>query len=99
SLAKNPNVTNSQTEFTIRIFESALYLSVMGNVSAGVAPKNFVHTFFQEERLPIEEGWQRPSSPIEVASLVQLAELIGQGANWTATDECPTLPLGSNTAA
>uniref|UniRef100_A0A0W0FTC1 Putative Cloroperoxidase n=1 Tax=Moniliophthora roreri TaxID=221103 RepID=A0A0W0FTC1_MONRR len=39
SLAKNPNVTNSEMEFTMRSFESALYLSVMGNGSAGVASK------------------------------------------------------------
>ncbi|KAI3621361.1 hypothetical protein WG66_014481 [Moniliophthora roreri] len=95
SLARNPNVTNSQTEFGIRSFESALYLSVMGNGSAGVAPKSFVQTFFREERLPIEEGWKRPSSPIEVASLDQVADLIAQGSNWNATDECFTIPLGS----
>jgi hypothetical protein len=35
----NPNLENSAKEFAIRIRESVLYLSVMGNVTAGTAPK------------------------------------------------------------
>uniref|UniRef100_A0A0W0GAB7 Putative Cloroperoxidase n=1 Tax=Moniliophthora roreri TaxID=221103 RepID=A0A0W0GAB7_MONRR len=93
SLARNPNVTNSETEFTNRILEGATYLSVMGDASTGVAPKNFVQIFFREERLPIEEGWKRSSSPITLASLFQLANLIAQESHWNATNECPTNPL------
>ncbi|ESK95710.1 hypothetical protein Moror_12504 [Moniliophthora roreri MCA 2997] len=95
SLARNPNVTNSGTELVIRMFESALYLSVMGNASAGVAPKNFVQKFFREERLPIEEGWQRPSTAISSDSLLTLGTSIAEESHWNATDECPTIPLGS----
>jgi hypothetical protein len=35
----NPNITNTAKEFGIRVGESAFYLSVMGNVTSGVAPK------------------------------------------------------------
>ncbi|KAF9066024.1 hypothetical protein BDP27DRAFT_1200283, partial [Rhodocollybia butyracea] len=53
----NPNLTNTIKELTVRIIESGFYLSVIGNVTTGVAPKNFVQTFFEQERLPLEEGW------------------------------------------
>jgi hypothetical protein len=35
----NPNITNTFKEFGIRTGESAFYLSVMGNVTSGTAPK------------------------------------------------------------
>lgn len=39
SIARNPTVISTSKELFIRMAESVLYLSVMGNVSAGVAPK------------------------------------------------------------
>ena len=39
SQATNPQLINTIKEIEIRSGESALYLSVMGNVSTGVAPK------------------------------------------------------------
>jgi hypothetical protein len=35
----NPNITNTFKEFGIRTGESAFYLSIMGNVTSGIAPK------------------------------------------------------------
>jgi hypothetical protein len=35
----NPKLKNTVKEFEIRVAESAFYLSVMGNVTSGVAPK------------------------------------------------------------
>jgi hypothetical protein len=35
----NPNLTNTAKEFGIRATEGAFYLSVMGNVTSGMAPK------------------------------------------------------------
>lgn len=37
--ASNPQLQNTAKQFAIRIRESALYLSVMGNVTSGIAPK------------------------------------------------------------
>jgi hypothetical protein len=42
----NPQLKNTAKEFAIRVRESALYLAVMGNVTAGTAPKEYVHLFF-----------------------------------------------------
>lgn len=44
SQASNPNITNTVKEFAIRGQESALYLSVMGDPSTGIAPKEWVTT-------------------------------------------------------
>ncbi|KAF9051244.1 hypothetical protein BDP27DRAFT_1242802, partial [Rhodocollybia butyracea] len=61
----NPNLTNTIKEFTIRIIESIFYLSVIGNVTTGVAPKNFGQIFFSQQRLPLEEGWHRSEVSIK----------------------------------
>lgn len=39
SMARNPDVISTSKEFFIRIRESSLYLSVMGNATTGEAPK------------------------------------------------------------
>ncbi|KAJ6556191.1 Cloroperoxidase [Mycena capillaripes] len=97
SLTTNPSLTNTPKEFALRTIESALYLSVMGNPLTGIAPKEFVQVFFREERMPIEEGWTRPTTSITRASLNALGAVIMANANWTATQECEALVLGPDT--
>ncbi|KAJ6593083.1 hypothetical protein B0H19DRAFT_917741, partial [Mycena capillaripes] len=41
SLATNPNITNTPKESAVRVRESGLYLSGMGNPLTGVAPKKY----------------------------------------------------------
>jgi hypothetical protein len=41
-VATNPNVTNTAKEFTLRIQESALYLSILGDPLTGIASKKYV---------------------------------------------------------
>ncbi|KAF7303879.1 hypothetical protein MIND_00618000 [Mycena indigotica] len=96
SIKTNPNITNTPKEFAVRIRESAFYLSVMGNVSTGVAPKQFVQIFFREERLPIQEGWRRSKRLITAESMDDMSNVIAQAANWTATQSCEDLILGPN---
>ncbi|KAJ7059242.1 Cloroperoxidase [Mycena amicta] len=94
SLATNPNVTNTEKEFVIRSIESGLYLSVMGNAITGVAPKNFVQIFFREERLPIEEGWQRSNITITSDTMSTMEGIIQEASDWTATQSCEDIVLG-----
>ncbi|KAJ7252381.1 Cloroperoxidase [Mycena haematopus] len=94
SLARNVNITNTPKEFAIRIRKSALYLSLMGNPVTGVAPKNFVQIFFREERLPIAEGWTRPTAVITADSLAPIEKIIKPASMWTATQECEPLVIG-----
>ncbi|KAJ7242369.1 Cloroperoxidase [Mycena haematopus] len=94
SLATNPNITNTPKEVDIRTRESGLYLSVMGNPLTGVAPKNFVQIFFREERLPIAEGWKRPTTTITAETLNPIQDIIFTVSNWTYTQRCEDLVLG-----
>ncbi|KAJ4353497.1 uncharacterized protein N0V89_005227 [Didymosphaeria variabile] len=57
--------------------ESALYLNVMSNETGVTAVTKWVKTLFQEERLPIEQGWKRPKGEITVATILGLVGLLG----------------------
>ncbi|KAK0240905.1 Chloroperoxidase [Armillaria nabsnona] len=59
-----------------RTGESALYLSVMGDPVTGVAFKKFMDVFFRQERMPIEEGWTKPSTVITGQTLFPIAAII-----------------------
>ncbi|KAJ6468630.1 Cloroperoxidase, partial [Mycena vitilis] len=94
SVATNPNVTNTRKEFLLRSRESALYLSIFGNPLTGEAPKKFVNIFFREERLPIAEGWKKPTTRITEDTLGPLEDTIHNASMWTATQPCEPLRLG-----
>ncbi|KAJ6510803.1 Cloroperoxidase [Mycena sanguinolenta] len=94
SLATNPNITNTPKEFDIRTREAGLYLSVMGDPLTGVALKKFVQIFFREERLPIAEGWKRPTTTITAETLDPIQNIIFDNSNWTYTQQCEELVLG-----
>ncbi|KAF9045849.1 Chloroperoxidase [Rhodocollybia butyracea] len=65
-------------EFTVRIIESGFYLSVIGNVTTGVAPKNFIQIFFEQERLPLEEGWHRSDVLSRMTTSITSTDAIGE---------------------
>ncbi|KAJ7607502.1 Cloroperoxidase [Roridomyces roridus] len=94
SIARNPNVTNTNKEFKLRSRESALYLSIFGNITTGVAPKKFVNIFFREERLPIEEGWKRSETQITAETMNAMSVTIHAASNWTASQACEPLVIG-----
>ncbi|KIK65154.1 hypothetical protein GYMLUDRAFT_71040 [Collybiopsis luxurians FD-317 M1] len=91
----NPTLINTVKEFFVRTIESAFYLSVMGNVTTGVAPKNFVQILFREERLPLEEGWKRSEIPIDDNTLDNILGQVQNASNWVASGEviCPWIRL------
>ncbi|KAK1233471.1 hypothetical protein PQX77_003367 [Marasmius sp. AFHP31] len=94
SISRNPNVTNTDFQQGARAAESGFYLSVMGDPITGEAPKKFVQIFFREERLPIEEGWKRSSTPINFASVSALADRAAEASDWEPTgDNCPRVVL------
>ena len=75
--AENPTFNMSATDIQFSFIESALYLGILGNITAGVVPTKFVTTLFQEERLPYEEGWTRSAEEITAAGVLTLASLVG----------------------
>ena len=56
---------------------------------------SFVQTFFREERLPLEEGWQRPEVPIDQDSFDNLLGLIENSTTWAPSGEvvCPWIRI------
>ncbi|KAJ7237591.1 Cloroperoxidase [Mycena rebaudengoi] len=94
SVATNPNVTNTSKEFKLRSRETALYLSIFGDPLTGIAPKKFVNIFFREERLPIAEGWKKPTTLVEVATTSPLEKVIRAASEWTMSQACEPLKLG-----
>ncbi|KAF7360875.1 HEME-HALOPEROXIDASE domain-containing protein [Mycena sanguinolenta] len=95
SVATNPNVTNTAKEFKLRSRESALYLSIFGDPLTGIASKEFVQIFFREERLPFAEGWTKPTTLITSDTLDPISKIVQSASNWTETESCEPLVLGS----
>ncbi|KAJ7057667.1 Peroxidase, family 2-domain-containing protein [Mycena amicta] len=93
SIETNPFVINTQKEFVLRSRESGLYLSIFGDPLTGVAPKKFVQIFFREERLPIEEGWKKPTTLINSTTLRPIELIVRATSNWTQTSVCGPLVL------
>ncbi|KAK4618915.1 putative sterigmatocystin biosynthesis peroxidase stcC [Fulvia fulva] len=56
SQKRNPDCTYGPRELLLSNGEAALYLSVLGDPTSGVAPVKYIKTFFEQERLPYEEG-------------------------------------------
>ncbi|KAJ7586037.1 Peroxidase, family 2-domain-containing protein [Mycena floridula] len=94
----NPKIINTKKEFFIRTLESGFYLSAMGDPKTGIAPKKFVQIFFRQERLPIEEGWKRPSTTMTFASFRPIQDQIEAVTQWTAGpgDERPSVAIVIN---
>ncbi|KAK0475469.1 Chloroperoxidase [Armillaria novae-zelandiae] len=95
----NPGIINTSKEFFIRSGESAFYLSVMGDPVTGVAPKKFVDIFFREERLPIEEGWTKPTTLITLQTLTPIVEIIEEASEWVDNGKCPFVRLSPDSNA
>ncbi|KAL8359447.1 hypothetical protein RB601_007836 [Gaeumannomyces tritici] len=60
--------------------ETALYMSVFGNQDTGDARADWVKVMFQEERLPLAEGWTRPANKITISGLTNLRNKINDAA-------------------
>ncbi|KAF9063470.1 Peroxidase, family 2-domain-containing protein [Rhodocollybia butyracea] len=89
--AVNPNLTNTQKEFIIRSNESGFYIGLIGNITTGVAPKQYVQILFEEERLPIAEGWRPSSVPITDQNFPALVNAIAAATTWAPSGPivCP----------
>uniref|UniRef100_A0A0D2YJB9 Heme haloperoxidase family profile domain-containing protein n=1 Tax=Fusarium oxysporum (strain Fo5176) TaxID=660025 RepID=A0A0D2YJB9_FUSOF len=70
--AANPEFSLPADLQQFSFIETALYLSVFGNLNDGNAKTEWVKTLFQEERLPIEEGFKRSDDVITAAGILGL---------------------------
>ncbi|KAL1303249.1 hypothetical protein AAFC00_006663 [Neodothiora populina] len=67
--ARDPEFSYGPAQFILSYGETALYLSTMGDPTTGSAPVDYVNVFFQEERLPYEEGWRPTLEPTTLSTL------------------------------
>ncbi|ORY77379.1 Chloroperoxidase [Protomyces lactucae-debilis] len=72
SQQRNPTFTYGPQQFVLSYGEVALYQSVLGNPLTGTPKTSYVRTFFEQERLPYEEGWTKSLIPTTLPSLVAL---------------------------
>ncbi|KAF4454041.1 chloroperoxidase [Fusarium albosuccineum] len=70
--AANPEFSLPADLVQISFIESALYLSVFGNIEDGNAVTEWVKILFEQERLPIEEGFKRSEDMITAAGVLGL---------------------------
>ncbi|KAJ6593326.1 Cloroperoxidase, partial [Mycena capillaripes] len=94
----NPNITNTDKEIQFRSFTFALTLAVFGNVTTGVTSKNFVQTWFREERIPFAEGWQRPECTLDPTSVTTLTGAVKEASKWSSSGGCPYVRTGPGDA-
>lgn len=74
--ANNPDF-NATFANTGSLLEYSLALSAFGDVTKGDANATLLKYMIEKERLPIELGWQPPTTNITAASAQAMAKAIG----------------------
>ncbi|OAX83560.1 hypothetical protein ACJ72_02072 [Emergomyces africanus] len=69
---RNPDFTFNAKDLVISYTETAQYLSVFGDPVTGYPPVDWIKIFFEQERLPYNEGWRRPRIQTNAVTLVPL---------------------------
>ncbi|KAH6874442.1 Chloroperoxidase [Thelonectria olida] len=70
--AVNPEFSLSAEMTRFSFIETALYLSIFGNVEDGNAITEWVKVMFEQERLPFDEGFSRSEDIITAAGILGL---------------------------
>ncbi|KAH7161681.1 Chloroperoxidase [Dactylonectria macrodidyma] len=70
--AANPDFSMSANDVQFSFIETALYLSIFGNVTDGNAVTKWVRIMFEQERLPFKEGFTTSESVITAAGILGL---------------------------
>ncbi|OLN89032.1 putative sterigmatocystin biosynthesis peroxidase stcC 7 [Colletotrichum chlorophyti] len=74
--AVNPEFSLNADGTQFSFIETALYLSVFGNLEDGNANTEWVKVLFEKERLPFEEGFVRSATPLTAAGILGLVNKI-----------------------
>jgi Peroxidase, family 2 len=91
----DPDFTYGVKQFVLSYAESALYIKALGNDGDSV-PLSWLQTFFEDEKLPYDQGWRPTANPIGFVNVITyIPQLIA-----AAGDEVPEgLIIGNNTVA
>ncbi|POS73806.1 hypothetical protein DHEL01_v207799 [Diaporthe helianthi] len=82
--ATNPKFNLTSSQLTLSINEAAVILGTLGGSFTDPAvPLDWMRVVFEQERLPFNEGFSAPSTPITAAQLSELAQLISASTNAT----------------
>jgi hypothetical protein len=65
----NPEFSMSDQDEQFSSIETSSYLLVFGQGPEWSAPTEWIRTFFQEEKLPIEQGWRRSDKVLGTGDL------------------------------
>ncbi|PYH87754.1 peroxidase [Aspergillus ellipticus CBS 707.79] len=86
SLATNPAYSLTGSSLQLSYGESAWYLIIIGNKSAGIANRTLVEYLFENERLPLELGWTRPQQNVTLDDLSSMLERIANVTGGTSRE-------------
>ncbi|KAI8151189.1 putative sterigmatocystin biosynthesis peroxidase stcC [Colletotrichum sp. SAR 10_70] len=74
--AANPEFSLTADGVQFSFIETALYLSIFGNLDDGNAKTEWVKVLFQEERLPFAEGFTRSNTSVTAAGILGLVSKV-----------------------
>ncbi|TDZ48298.1 putative sterigmatocystin biosynthesis peroxidase stcC [Colletotrichum trifolii] len=74
--ASNPDFSLTADGVQFSFIETALYLSIFGNLDDGNANTEWVRVLFEQERLPFAEGFARSESPVTAAGILGLVSKV-----------------------
>ncbi|KAF6802514.1 hypothetical protein CMUS01_15327 [Colletotrichum musicola] len=74
--AANPDFSLDANGVQFSFIETALYLSIFGNLVDGNANTEWVKVLFEQERLPFQEGFARSETPVTAAGILGLVSKV-----------------------
>ncbi|KAL4805155.1 Chloroperoxidase [Aspergillus unguis] len=72
----NPAFNNSENAMTASPGTTALYLVTMWDAKMGAAPKAWVKSFFEDERIPYIEGYQKPRHRRNFTDIIEMTDRV-----------------------
>ncbi|KAK8119806.1 uncharacterized protein PG998_004432 [Apiospora kogelbergensis] len=72
----NPDFNLTEAQVSTTYAESGLYLLAFGDKTNGNARTDWVRSFFEQERLPYNQGWSKPRETISAADIGAMAKKI-----------------------
>ena len=82
--ASNPSFDLGADGARFSAIESSLYQVVFGQGTEGHARVEWVRTLFEQERLPVEEGWSRSAKALTTAQILEVQKKI-EAVDTTST--------------
>ncbi|KAK6827321.1 sterigmatocystin biosynthesis peroxidase stcC [Apiospora arundinis] len=76
AMKTNPDFNLTEAQVSTTYAESGLYLMAFGDKTNGNARTDWVRSFFEHERLPYNQGWNKPRETVSLADVQVMAQKI-----------------------